>query len=146
MVSTIHNHSSNFIATCRAAGLKVTQQRIEICSELARSKDHPSAELLHRRLRKRLPSISLDTVYRTLETFLEHGLIQKVETTESLARYEVAHLRHHHVICRRCRGIVDFLWPAIDESRLPKDVTGWGRVESRNVVVYGICKACMRSR
>jgi Fur family peroxide stress response transcriptional regulator len=135
----------HFEASCRRAGLKLTQQRIEIFRELAISTDHPSAEALHGRLIARMPTLSLDTVYRTLASFNQHGLAQKVETAESQARYEVVHERHHHLICRHCHDIVDFHWPSIDDLDLPDGARTWGRIESRNVVIYGICGKCSLS-
>ena len=128
---------------CREAGLKLTHQRLEIFSELARSSDHPSAEALHQRLRRKIPTLSLDTVYRALATFAQHGMIKKVETTESQARFEVTLHRHHHLICDTCNAIMDFQWPFVDEAALPEEVAGWGRVDNRNVVVYGTCKNCL---
>ena len=64
-----------FEHACRNAGLRLTYQRLEIYGELARSFDHPSVELLHQRLRRKIPTISLDTVYRTLATFAGLGLV-----------------------------------------------------------------------
>ena len=62
---------SAFEQACRAAGLKLTHQRLEIYRELAMSSDHPSAESLYKRLKKKLPTISQDTIYRTLSTLEE---------------------------------------------------------------------------
>jgi Fur family peroxide stress response transcriptional regulator len=137
-----HELQQNFIAACRSTGLKLTHQRLEIYMELATSSDHPSAETLHHRLMKRIPTLSLDTVYRTLATLHLHGLIQKVETAESLARYEVLHERHHHLICKRCHRIFDFFWPSFDAAALPEEIVSWGMIESKNIVVYGICNRC----
>ena len=111
-----------FELACRKAGLKVTHQRLEIYRELAISTDHPSAEVLHRRLTQKIPMLSMDTVYRTLATFNLNGLIHKVETIESQACFEVICERHHHLICRQCRKIIDFYWPSIDEAELPDEL------------------------
>ena len=131
-----------FELACRKAGLKVTHQRLEIYRELAISTDHPSAEVLHKRLTQKISMLSLDTVYRTLATFNLNSLIHKVETIESQARFEVIYDRHHHLICRQCREIIDFYWPSIDEAMLPDELRLWGIIDSRNVVVYGICNNC----
>ncbi|MBC8317138.1 MAG: transcriptional repressor, partial [Desulfobulbaceae bacterium] len=56
----------DFEKACRKANLKITHQRLEIFRELAKALDHPSAESLYKRLQKKLPTLSLDTVYRTL--------------------------------------------------------------------------------
>jgi len=130
------------VAACRRAGFRLTHQRLEILAELAGSTDHPSAETLYQRLRKRIPTLSLDTVYRTLATFNHCGLVQKVETSESQARFEAVHEHHHHLICRHCHGIVDFTWPSIDQVVLPEAARDWGRIESRNLVISGICRNC----
>ena len=131
-----------FEDACRRAGLKLTHQRIEILRELALSTDHPSAEALYNRLRKRIPTLSRDTVYRTLATFSENGLAQKVETAESQARFEFVHERHHHLICRQCHEIMDFGWPSLESLPLPEAVGTWGEIDTRNVVIYGVCRKC----
>lgn len=143
MELSLREQLAAFQDACRKAGLRLTPQRLEIFRELAKAADHPSAETLHRRLVGTLPTLSLDTVYRTLGTFAGHGLINKVETVESQARFEVAQLLHHHLICQKCKGIIDFHWQVIDEASLPEEVLAWGRVERKNVVAYGTCFKCL---
>ena len=135
---------SRFQAACRKAGLKLPHQRLEIYRELAGSTDHPSAEALYQRLTGRIPTLSLDTVYRTLATLALHGLVHKVETGESQARFEVITERHHHLICRHCVEIIDFHWPSMDEIALPEEILTWGQIENKNVVAYGVCRKCMK--
>jgi Fur family transcriptional regulator, peroxide stress response regulator len=142
-MDSIQEKSAAFDEACRKAGLKVTRQRLEIYRELLLATDHPTADALHQRLRRKLPRISLDTVYRTLATFANSGLINKVETAESLSRFEATFTRHHHLICRRCGEISDFTWPLLDEVSLPGDLGNWGKIESKNVVIYGICNNCL---
>jgi len=134
---------AEFENACREAGLRLTHQRLEIYSELADTPDHPTAETIYQRIRKKIPTISLDTVYRTLATFARHGLINKVETVESQARFEVKTMRHHHLTCRKCNKITDFQWESLDDVKLPAEISRWGRVENKNVIVYGICRECM---
>jgi Fur family transcriptional regulator, peroxide stress response regulator len=129
---------------CRNAGLKLTQQRIEIFSELANASDHPSPETLHRRLKPRMNAISLDTVYRTLATLAHVNLVQKVETFQSRVRYEAVQPPHHHLICRTCEEIFDFPWASFDGITLPKAASSWGIVERKSAVVIGICRKCSR--
>ena len=132
-----------FGTACREAGLRLTHQRLEIFSELAVAVDHPTAETIHQRIKIKIPTISLDTVYRTLATFARHGLINKVETVESQARFEFKIMRHHHLTCRKCNKITDFQWESLDDVSLPEEISRWGRIENRNVTVYGICSKCM---
>ena len=138
----ILNHLENFEISCKAAGLKITHQRLEIFKEVLLASDHPTAETLHQRLRRKLPMISLDTVYRTLTTLSAHHLINKVETTENLSRYEVVTTPHHHLICDTCTSITDFTWPLLDRVPLPEEVQSWGRITTTTVVAHGTCAAC----
>jgi Fur family transcriptional regulator, peroxide stress response regulator len=140
----IKERIASFEKACREAGLRLTHQRLEIYRELAMAVDHPSAELLLQRLRKKIPMISLDTVYRTLATFESYGLISKVDTVESQARYETRGIRHHHLICRKCKKITDFQWQQIDDATLPEQIERWGRVDIKNVVAYGVCTKCLK--
>lgn len=131
-----------FTAACRAAGLKVTHQRIEIYRQLVLLPDHPSAETLYKRLLPTLPTISLDTVYRTLTTLEQHGLVSRIQTAESQARFEAVFTHHHHLICSRCKQVVDFTWPEVDAVTLPEDLAQWGQIDSKTIVMYGICNTC----
>lgn len=135
-------HLRLFEDACRKSGLRMTCQRREIYRALAASNDHPSAENLHARLAKKMPMIALDTVYRALAAFTRCGLIQKVETVESQARFDLKD-EHHHVTCSRCHEIIDFHCPSVDEIILPAELKEWGKIDGRNLVVYGICKKCL---
>ena len=129
---------------CHEAGLKVTHQRLEIFSELALAEDHPTAETLYKRLRKSMPTISLDTVYRALTTFEEHNLISRVQTTESYARFEAEMEQHHHAICSQCNRITDFQWDICDTSELPKQIANWGQIRNKQITLTGISGECVK--
>lgn len=135
---------AEFENSCRKANLKVTHQRLETYRELCQAQDHPSAEMLYSRIIKRLPTISLDTVYRTLSTLEEHRLITRVQTIESHARFEAKMVSHHHAVCSRCGAITDFTWNFFDEVSVPTELTDWGKVIKRNVILEGICNVCSR--
>lgn len=133
---------TEFAKACREAGLKMTHQRLEVYRELVQASDHPSAEMLYKRIIKRLPTISLDTVYRTLATLEKYRLITRVQTLESQARYEAKMVKHHHAVCGRCGTITDFSWEMFDEVQMPDEINSWGKVVKRNAILEGICKAC----
>ena len=132
----------DFSAACRKAGLKLTHQRYKIYLELVQSSDHPAAEALHKRLLLKIPTISLDTVYRTLATFELHGLISRVQTVQSHARFEARLQHHHHLICSVCNAIMDFQWDLFDQSALPQNICSWGTINTKHAVVYGVCNTC----
>jgi len=134
-----------FGQTCKSAGLKVTHQRLEIYRDLLAAHDHPSAETLYKRLEKRLPSLSLDTVYRTLATFEKLKLVQRLETVESQARYEALTCRHHHFLCDICGQVFDFSWQSFDIMQLPSALAEIGTIDHTAVVVHGTCAACAQA-
>lgn len=135
---------AHFKEACREADLKLTHQRLEIFRELAVATDHPTAETLYKRLTKTLPTLSLDTVYRTLATFEEYNLVSRVQTTESHARFE-AEGGHHHAICSRCGKITDFDWSDFEKSQLPEQIAQWGKVRNKQVTLHGTCAQCART-
>ena len=129
---------------CRDTGLKLTHQRLEIFRELAATEDHPSAEVIHQRVQARMPSISLDTVYRTLSTFELHGLIAKVCVFEDRARFCGDSTPHHHLFCARCKEIIDLDWHNLDQIELPPETEEWGQVKVKRVILEGICSRCLQ--
>ena len=142
MQHTLEQRMTEFEKACRTADLKVTHQRLEVYKELVQAEDHPSAEMLYKRILERLHTISLDTVYRTLSTLEKHGLITRVQTIESQARFEAKMVTHHHAVCSRCGAITDFTWDSFDETPVPAVLGEWGKVSKRNAILEGICNDC----
>lgn len=127
---------------CDEAGMKLTQQRMEIFKELLSVKDHPSAERIHRRLQKRMPTIAIDTVYRTLATFDELGIIKKLYVSNDRTLFDVNLETHHHFICSRCKTVEDIYWPDFDKAELPDPVAEIGTIQSRHLELHGVCNRC----
>jgi len=131
-----------FSATCRQQGLKATPQRVEIFRALAGATDHPTAERIYQRVRKRLPSLSLDTVYRTLRTMEQHGVVIRVGRLEDRSRYDANTSRHGHFICTQCRKILDFHTQALSVMTLSPLIANLGTIHSLNIEALGICHEC----
>jgi Fur family peroxide stress response transcriptional regulator len=91
-----------------AAGIKATQQRIVIYEALSLTKKHPRAEDLYEKIRLNNPSISLATVYKTLELFVQHDLVHKVKTQQDSVRYDFNTSKHSHIYCTTTNQIIDF--------------------------------------
>jgi Fur family peroxide stress response transcriptional regulator len=142
----IERRMRRFTETCQANGLKVTHQRTEVFRELACTEDHPDAETIYQSVSRRVPAISRDTVYRTLATLEEHGLVHKAEILSSRGRYDANMDRHHHFVCTECGCVHDFYSETLDELPIPKAVSTLGRVESSHVQLRGICSACARDK
>lgn len=142
----IDRRVQGFVRTCRQRGMKVTHQRMEIFRDLAASAEHPDAETVYRGVRKRVPSISRDTVYRTLSTLETEGFIRKAEALVERVRYDANPDRHHHFICTVCGKISDFYSGALDRLPIPESVETLGRIASAQVQVRGVCSACLRRK
>ena len=86
---------------------RTTQQRRVIMEELCRLKSHPTANEVYEIVRKRLPRISLGTVYRNLEILSERGMIQKLEMAGTQKRFDGITENHYHVRCIMCGCVED---------------------------------------
>ena len=89
------------------ANLRITRQRKVILEELRKVDTHPSADEIYEMVRKRLPRVSLGTIYRNLEILSETGEIQKLETGSHLKRFDGRADDHCHIRCLRCDRLVD---------------------------------------
>lgn len=135
-----------FDAVIRRAGVKRTPQRLEIYRETARTGDHPSLEAIYRNVRKRIPGISLDTVYRALGLFRELGLVRTVRPFPDRVRFDANISPHHHFVCAGCGLTRDFHDPGLDALAIPAPARILGRVDSAHVEVRGLCPACADAR
>lgn len=131
-----------FIEFCRQRGIKGTHQRCEIFRELLNTSEHPNAETIFARVKKRIPAISLDTVYRTLRLFVQEGIISRVSAAGESMRFDGNTDRHHHFICTECGLVRDFYSDHFDSLHAPGDVTALGAVDSVHVEIRGICNTC----
>jgi len=145
-VKEIERRVKGFRAACQRYGLKATHQRTEIYRELARTQEHPDAETVYDRVRKRIPAISLDTVYRTLRLLEEKEIISRVGYHGERTRFDANTNRHHHFICTECGFVADVYDEKLNDLRAPNDLGTMGRVNSVHVELRGLCRACQRKR
>jgi Fur family peroxide stress response transcriptional regulator len=129
----------------RAAGVRVTQQRLEIFRNVATSKDHPDAETVFNAVRKSLPTVSLDTVYRTLWLLTDLGLITTLGLPRERFRFDGNIKPHHHFVCTRCGLTGDFYSQELDRLSVAEAVDEFGVAHRTQVEVRGVCRACLAS-
>ncbi|MFA5098289.1 MAG: Fur family transcriptional regulator [Candidatus Margulisiibacteriota bacterium] len=127
-------------------GLKLTPQRTAIYDLIKDSRQHPCAEQVYRSVKKQLPNISFDTVYRTLQSFSEAGLINAVENHGRNQRFDPRTEQHHHFHCINCRKIVDFDCKEFDSLLAQKQMQKGFKIIRRRVVFEGLCKDCQKER
>ena len=131
-----------FSTVCRERGLRVTHQRAEVFRELAGTGEHPDAETLLARVRARVPQMSQDTVYRTLATLEESGLIRRVDSAGGRARFDANFDAHHHLLCTECGRITDIYSDTFNALAPPRGARRWGQVKRVQVQFHGICADC----
>jgi Fur family peroxide stress response transcriptional regulator len=128
----------------REHGLKITPQRTVIYEELLKAKDHPSADMIYKRIVKKIPNISFDTVNRTLLTFSKIGITNVVEGYGQAKRYDSDMDVHHHFRCIQCGSIIDFHNEEYDNITVPEEINKQFTVISKKVVLEGLCSKCRR--
>ncbi len=132
-----------FEEVCRKKKIKITPQRLEIFRELAKAEDHPDAETVYQRVRERMPTVSLDTVYRALWLFNDLGLINTFGVTRESTRFDANLSRHHHFVCSVCGFVRDFHGKDFDQLTLPEEfIAKFGQPVSTCVEVRGVCFRC----
>jgi len=139
----IQGKTRHLIEICREKGLKVTPQRVAIYRELVKAADHPSADVLHKRIKDDLPHISLDTVNRTLLTFADIGAAFIVEGSGEPKRFDAKLEDHLHFKCIKCRKIIDFHPDSINNIEVPEELAKQCKVLRKTLYFEGLCNDCM---
>ncbi len=132
----------DFTRRCKEAGLTTTHQRTVIYRVLVESRDHPSPELVYERVSREIPEISRATVYKNIHTFIEAGMLREVSELHQTNRLDANLERHHHLICTRCRKVVDFHDDRLDGIRASKSEPDGFQVAEYRVEARGLCPAC----
>jgi len=134
----------DFHAFCTSHGLAATHQRQVLFEVVHSMTGHPSPEEVYARVRRRIPSISLATIYKNLHLFIESGMLGEVSLHHGSLRVETNLSPHHHVVCRSCRSITDMqekdFHLAWKDNRIPDGF----QVERASIEVLGLCAECQK--
>lgn len=121
--------------------VQVTPQRVAIFEKLMGRTDHPSAESIYSELTHEFPSMTLVTVYNTLQKLESSGLCCKVNPLHSAARYDGNMTAHMHLICSMCEKVLD-----VHEIPFTVDLPNWVadefEVRNHTVTFFGLCRQC----
>lgn len=125
-----------------AAGMRLTKQRLAIYRELESRVDHPAVQQLYLAVKPRMPQISLFTVYRTMNALEAAGMVLRVATWKSHARYDATVAAHAHFLCETCGRIDD-----VDDQQcpdiMPMLVHGVkGTINRMDIMMTGQCAEC----
>ena len=129
---------SELTVAFRERGLKNTPQRQAIFAHLHGNLGHPTAESVYVSIVKDMPSISLRTVYQTLNDLVAMGELTSVDLEGGAVRFDPNIADHHHALCRRCGSLADL---DLDLSSLSLQLHGF-HPDSMHVVIHGQCASC----
>lgn len=124
----------------RERGLKVTPQRQCIFRLLHANAAHPTAESVHAAATVEMPTISLKTVYSTLNELAAMGELQSLDLGTGSSRFDPNLERHSHLVCNRCGRVRDLYVPS--PVTVPDDGLDGFTIDSTEVVFRGLCEDC----
>ncbi|MGC8769662.1 MAG: Fur family transcriptional regulator [Brevinematia bacterium] len=120
--------------------IKPTLIRIKTLEYLWSTKEHPDAEKIYREVAKFIPTLSMTSIYNTLNTFVEKGIITAIKIEEGVIRYDGDTKSHGHFKCIKCGKILD-----IDiKQDIFKTEIKEGEVLEEHIYIIGICKECLK--
>ncbi len=134
---------NDLIADLKNNNLKVTPQRLAIYSYLCSTTEHPSAETIYSSLKGDYPNMSLATVYKTVASLKNAGLVLELNVGEDSFRYDACTKLHTHVVCKKCHRVADYMGDALSADAISsaEKETGYS-VEGAQVYFFGLCDAC----
>jgi Fur family peroxide stress response transcriptional regulator len=133
---------THFRELCHQHQLAATHQRQLIYQTVMAMPGHPSPEAIYDKVRKRIPSISLATVYKNIHTFLDSGMLREVSLHHGSLRVEANEEAHHHVVCVKCKSIMDLEESSMESVLLRDKLPRGFQVKRIAVDVIGVCLSC----
>jgi len=129
------------VTSLRDEGFRITPQRIAIVDYLLKTEDHPSADLIHRVVRKRYPMVSLSTVYKTLDLLKEKKLVNEIEV-EGETRFDAHTDEHVNLVCMKCGRIDDLDEESLREIQVKAAKKSKYLILKSNFELHGYCSNC----
>ena len=130
-----------YVAILREKGIKVTPQRLEILRFLDTHHTHPSADEIYMVLKKQSPALSKTTVYNTIQSLKEHGLLNSLNISSDEARFDSVINPHHHLLCNTCGNVIDI---EIECPYTRKKLAGGHRIDEVHGYFKGVCENCLK--
>ena len=132
------------IDNLKANNLKVTPQRLTIYNYLYNNQTHPSAETIYNDIKSDNHTISLATVYKTLKSLKDAYLIKEINIGEDSFRYDANIDSHSHIICKKCKKILDYYHDENILKLLKNEIQKYSNfeIETEQTYFYGLCDCC----
>jgi Fur family peroxide stress response transcriptional regulator len=138
---------NHLVEGLKRAGLRLTPQRVAICQLLAESKDHPTASMIYHALLPQFPTLSLATVYKTLDVLKRLGLVHALgDAGDGAEHYDADLTPHINLVCVRCHRVSDLEDETIQEVEHRVAVRSGYEIQGARIVYYGLCPSCRNGR
>ena len=134
------------IEALRSKGYKATPQRIAICRIALNSRAHPSAQQVYHEVKKIHPTVSLATVYKTLEVLRDLDLVQEINFPKGQARFDSYMSPHINLVCLKCGSITDLDDMTIKEVTRKVAASTKFELTGQRMDFYGICQKCRSTK
>ncbi|MGI8769823.1 MAG: Fur family transcriptional regulator [Acidobacteriaceae bacterium] len=131
---------------CADHGLAATHQRQVLYEVMQTMPGHPSPEEVYARVKKRIPAISLATVYKNVHLFVERGVLKELSMHHGSLRVELNNFHHHHMVCSHCNAITDVEEKDLGVLPALQELPGGFQVERYSIDVIGLCAACQKAK
>ncbi|MBN1755877.1 transcriptional repressor [bacterium] len=130
----------------RSKKVKLTPQRIAVLEYLEKVHNHPTVDDIYKAIKKKYPTMSLATVYATLELLKNLGEIQELSIRKrSKACFELGQKSHHHLLCRNCGKVMDIHFDCPNGCPIIQEVKiGGCYVDEVQAYLYGLCPECLK--
>ena len=143
---TLQKSDASAIEALRSKGYKATPQRIAICRIALNSRKHPSAQQVYDEVKKIHPTVSLATVYKTLEVLRDLDLVQELNFPKGQARFDSYMNPHINLICLQCGNITDLNDLATKEITRKVAAATKFKPSGQRIDVYGTCQKCSNTK
>jgi Fur family peroxide stress response transcriptional regulator len=130
---------------CREAGFQLTVQRRVILETMLLRDDHPTAEQIYDTIRATVPEISRGTVYRTLDSLVQLGVIRRAHHLGPASRFDPNTDRHHHLVCVACNRAIDLEDARLDQLPLPNRRRTGFLITDYSIHFTGLCAECQKA-
>lgn len=130
----------------RSEGFKVTPQRLVIYDALHKFENHPNAEMIYQSLKATHPSMSLATIYKTMEIFEKIRVVRVLDVGEDSHRYDYDVDNHAHIRCSCCNRIMDLHGVDIDELYQKAGDLSKFAVTGLSLSFEGLCPECLKEK
>ncbi len=132
----------DLVTELKNKNIRLSHQRLKVLEYLTQNYTHPTADQIYNGLHHEVPTLSKTTVYNTLNSLAEAGLVRTINIEDNEIRYDISTDDHGHFKCKSCRKIYDF---KVDINSIEAtDLNGF-EINDKNIYFKGICPECQMS-